>query len=572
MISQPHYAGTLSEPDSLSISNQSFNTFHPNHRHAENEAGPCVRDQIFLSQFLNYTHVTREPRLFLISWYYAYSILEIFPHCLFYARTPQIGKLFRDSKIVNSFKFLSFVKLLSARDSPLTTHLFLIFIFLLIPLLADLAVLTRNLERRVPTYLFCPRSISVLQTTLHNYKPENIDNMSATAFFELPSLDLFQFPPSNDPLTLAPPSIPVEIYQAALDIRVPITIAIIYASVVTLLNKYNRSNGFKAWPVSKSSAFFVFVVIHNVLLAVYSGWTFVGMLRALVKTFANPFKTPGLSGTIDSLCKIHGTAGLSNSVTYNPTLYQWTSNAPNITKISSPSSADIGRFWNEGLAFYGWFFYLSKFYEVLDTLIILAKGKKSSTLQTYHHAGAMLCMWAGIRYMSPPIWMFVFVNSFIHTLMYTYYTLTAFAVPVPLVIKRSLTTIQIIQFLFGTTYAALHSFVGYSIPISVPISEVITSTVVPAATGVTSSLAAFATAAGLGGLLNKVMGQDILHASEEEYSTVTKWQTVQKNVSCIDTSGQTFAIWLNVLYLAPLTALFVRFFVKSYLKRAKSMH
>ena len=73
--------------------------------------------------------------------------------------------------------------------------------------------------------------------------------------------------------------------------------------------------------------------------------------------------------------------------------------------------------WNEGLAYYGWIFYLSKFYEVLDTFIILAKGKLSSTLQTYHHAGAMLCMWAGMRYMSAPIWQFVLINSFIHSLM-----------------------------------------------------------------------------------------------------------------------------------------------------------
>jgi hypothetical protein len=82
-----------------------------------------------------------------------------------------------------------------------------------------------------------------------------------------------------------------------------------------------------------------------------------------------------------------------------------------------PETTDAGRIWNEGLAFYGWFFYISKFYEVVDTMIILAKGKKSSLLQTYHHAGAMLCMWAGIRYMSPPIWMFVLVNSGIHAIM-----------------------------------------------------------------------------------------------------------------------------------------------------------
>lgn len=38
-------------------------------------------------------------------------------------------------------------------------------------------------------------------------------------------------------------------------------------------------------------------------------------------------------------------------------------------------------------------------------------------------------------------------------------------------------------------------------------------------------------------------------------------------ITCMDTSGQGFAIWLNVLYLLPLTYLFARFFVRSYLYR-----
>jgi hypothetical protein len=38
----------------------------------------------------------------------------------------------------------------------------------------------------------------------------------------------------------------------------------------------------------------------------------------------------------------------------------------------------------------------------------------------------------------------------------------------------------------------------------------------------------------------------------------------------VDTSGEAFAIGLNVLYLAPLTWLFVRFFVRSYLATGSS--
>jgi len=143
------------------------------------------------------------------------------------------------------------------------------------------------------------------------------------------------------------------------------------------------------------------------------------MRGALRRTLHHPTGPEGLAGTVDSLCKMHGTVGLGNAIAYSPTSSGWVSESSSVllSPFGTPDATDLGRLWNEGLAFYGWFFYLSKFYEVLDTAIILAKGKRSSTLQTYHQAGAMICMWAGIRFMSAPIWMFVFVNSGIHALM-----------------------------------------------------------------------------------------------------------------------------------------------------------
>jgi hypothetical protein len=212
----------------------------------------------------------------------------------------------------------------------------------------------------------------------------------------------------------------LSLYRSVLDVRVPITIACLYAVTVTSLNRYNKSRGNKPWRISRTRAFYWFVVAHNVLLAVYSAWTFVGMWGALRRTVQNPTGPSGVVATVDSLCKVHGISGLGNAVTYNPDLAGWVSESParvHLSEMGTPEPTDLGRLWNEGLAFYGWFFYLSKFYEVLDTAIILAKGKKSSTLQTYHHAGAMMCMWAGIRFMSAPIWVFTFVNSGIHALM-----------------------------------------------------------------------------------------------------------------------------------------------------------
>ncbi|EFY90736.1 GNS1/SUR4 family protein [Metarhizium acridum CQMa 102] len=342
----------------------------------------------------------------------------------------------------------------------------------------------------------------------------------------MPDASLFNFPPTNEPTPLSPApvavsfmrpfNIPDNIYQAALDPKVPLTIAALYAVTAKALNKFNASRNKKPWAMSQTRPFFAFVVFHNVLLAVYSAWTFWGML-----------------------------SGMRRSI---------------------PSSTQMGRIWNEGLNYYGWIFYLSKFYEVLDTFIILAKGKFSSTLQTYHHAGAMLCMWAGMRYMSAPIWVFVLVNSFIHALMYTYYTLTAFSIRVPMVIKRTLTTMQITQFIVGATYAILHSFVTYVAPITV--TKIATEAIelpaapadaaMPTATGALDSLKKF--------IFGSAALDSVASGAVKESALITETSYVAQ--PCISTANETFAIWLNVLYLAPLTYLFVSFFIASYVKRS----
>jgi hypothetical protein len=243
----------------------------------------------------------------------------------------------------------------------------------------------------------------------------------------LPAASLFRFPPNTSPAFIPPPppgsianaapfAIPDSFYQASLDPKVPLTIAALYTITVKALNRYNYSNGKKAWAVTRSPLFFGFVVLHNVFLAVYSAWTWWGMLGALRRSIVNPTGPTGWSGTVDSFCRLNGQAGLGNAAFFSEDSQRWESYGPGMA-AGGPSRSDTNRIWNEGLAFYGWVFYLSKFYEVLDTFIILAKGKPSSTLQTYHHAGAMMCMWAGMRYMSAPIWMFVFVNSGIHAMM-----------------------------------------------------------------------------------------------------------------------------------------------------------
>ncbi|RYO39429.1 hypothetical protein AA0111_g1617 [Alternaria arborescens] len=445
-----------------------------------------------------------------------------------------------------------------------------------------------------------------------------------------PSRAVLQFPPDAAPLPIPPPwtgestfanpfPIPEDIYQGALSYKVPLTIASVYFVTVTYVNWYNRQHGNKPWRIAKTRPFYAFVIFHNVFLAVYSAITCVAMIRCLKHSFPHYSEPNAVVGTIDALCKIHGPRGLGDAVTYNNTNDVWSSLNSNVLVGPSglPDQTDVGRIWNEGLAFWGWWFYLSKFYEVLDTAIILAKGKRSTTLQKYHHAGAMLSMWAGMRFMSPPIWMFALVNSGIHAMMYTYYTVSALGYRVPNVVKRTLTTLQITQFLVGSAFAAIHLFVSYTVPVSVAYKvaekvapKVVSSSVSSAVASATESVAeALPTATGVAvAFLRKLIyraagdeglaenipvpGQPIpvrqqqqqqqviagepvpthnaVHDFFHPHETVEKtfYRTEYQTVPCVDTSGQAFAIYVNLIYLAPLTILFMRFFFKSYLRRS----
>ena len=246
-------------------------------------------------------------------------------------------------------------------------------------------------------------------------------------------ISYFKFPPAQVPTTVPPPvanyqqptlarpfTIPPNLYNELLRPQVPITIALVYMSIVTLLNQFNSNRENKPWVISRTYFFKILVILHNSFLAIYSAWTCVGMINALTQSMPEWDEDWKVSKAVDALCKMHGPRTVGSAATYNATTSAWTmtNRLFHLTADGlGPETTDVGRIWNEGLAFYGWLFYLSKFYEVVDTLIILAKGKRASLLQTYHHTGAMLCMWAGIRYMSPPIWMFVLVNSGIHAIM-----------------------------------------------------------------------------------------------------------------------------------------------------------
>ena len=180
-----------------------------------------------------------------------------------------------------------------------------------------------------------------------------------------------------------------------------------------------------------------------------------------------------------------------------------------------------------------------------------------------------------------------------HRSQYTYYTLSALAVPVPLLAKRALTTLQIAQFVVGASYAVLHLFIAYRVPVETPYRFVHNlSTALPGLASTATSAASTALAsgdpgawarklalraAGMEGLAQQAtnragqpFGVDAVHAAQvERAAEEIRYRAGHATIDCIDTSGQAFAILLNVMYLAPLTGLFVRFFIRAYSRRAR---
>lgn len=153
---------------------------------------------------------------------------------------------------------------------------------------------------------------------------------------------------------------------------------------------------------------------------------------------------------------------------------------------------------------------------------------------------------------------------------YTYYTLTAFSIKVPMGVKRTLTTMQITQFLVGASYAMAHSFVTYIAPITL---SSITSTPVDVPAAPADSV--MPNAAGTLDSLKKLIFGSVTKDAAAAVAGSVKEQTVATETlyvaqPCIGTANETFAIWLNVLYLAPLTYLFVSFFIASYVKRSNA--
>eukprot|EP01114_Cavostelium_apophysatum_P006853 TRINITY_DN1836_c0_g1_i1.p1 TRINITY_DN1836_c0_g1~~TRINITY_DN1836_c0_g1_i1.p1 ORF type:complete len:286 (-),score=55.47 TRINITY_DN1836_c0_g1_i1:101-958(-) len=96
-----------------------------------------------------------------------------------------------------------------------------------------------------------------------------------------------------------------------------------------------------------------------------------------------------------------------------------------------------------------WFyiFYLSKFYELIDTIIIVLKKRPLIFLHVYHHIITMVLVYVTMRTELGIRWISSASNCAVHIPMYTYYGLSALGINVWW--KKYITVIQIWQFVLG---------------------------------------------------------------------------------------------------------------------------
>ncbi|RKO92310.1 ELO family, partial [Blyttiomyces helicus] len=89
-------------------------------------------------------------------------------------------------------------------------------------------------------------------------------------------------------------------------------------------------------------------------------------------------------------------------------------------------------------------YYLSKFYELFDTVILVLKKKPLIFLHWYHHAIVILMVWSWLQYGITYSSLGTIANTLIHVFMYYYYFVSSLGGNVWF--KRYLTFGQIIQF------------------------------------------------------------------------------------------------------------------------------
>ena len=116
---------------------------------------------------------------------------------------------------------------------------------------------------------------------------------------------------------------------------------------------------------------------------------------------------------------------------------------------------------NSELAYPMMLFSLSKIFELGDTIFVHLRGRNLIFLQYYHHYITLLFCWYAFIYttkINGTNSFFSCMNYMVHSMMYSWYTLTSVKIKTPNYIKNIITFVQFIQMIIGiiiTTIATI---------------------------------------------------------------------------------------------------------------------
>ena len=108
-------------------------------------------------------------------------------------------------------------------------------------------------------------------------------------------------------------------------------------------------------------------------------------------------------------------------------------------------------FQKEGVDSLLFLFYISKYYEFIDTFILYAKKREPIYLQKFHHMGATFIWHLGYVYKLDALFFASLLNSGVHSIMYLYYFTSMYPIIGRKIRKYKIyiTSIQIIQLAYG---------------------------------------------------------------------------------------------------------------------------
>jgi len=95
-------------------------------------------------------------------------------------------------------------------------------------------------------------------------------------------------------------------------------------------------------------------------------------------------------------------------------------------------------------------FCVSKIPELIDTLFIVLRKRELRFLHWYHHVATMWFCWLAWSVLMENGGLFASMNLLVHSVMYSYFALSAFGFRFPDPLRMGITSLQITQMIFGT--------------------------------------------------------------------------------------------------------------------------